>query len=244
MLAPYEERLASFPEYVQQLEMESNGKSVQRDGTPVTCETAPYVIGGAGTNAQHSFFQKLHQGPDVGPVDFLVGVETTTQSEHQQRVLLAHCLAQSQALMKGLSPEEARATLEKGRSADASERAAMLAPHVACPGDRPSTTLMYRKLDPRTLGRLIALYEHKIFAQAVIWNIECFDQWGVELGKRMADKLLPRLDDEQQWRKEDPSTKGLLSWRRGLKDGANGQADRRRPSRNADGCPGARAASR
>ncbi|MCI4663382.1 MAG: glucose-6-phosphate isomerase [Neomegalonema sp.] len=221
VLAPYEERLASFPEYVQQLEMESNGKSVQRDGRPVGRATAPTVIGGAGTNAQHSFFQKLHQGPDASPVDFLVGVETTTQTAHQQRVLLAHCLAQSQALMRGLSAADARETLAQNAGAGeaAAERAERLAPHVACPGDRPSTTLMYRKLDPRTLGRLVALYEHKIFAQAVIWNIECFDQWGVELGKRFANKLLPKLDDERSWKHEDGSTRGLLSWRRGLKDG-------------------------
>ena len=216
VLSPYEDRLCAFPDYIQQLEMESNGKRVDRNGNPVAVDTAPVVFGGAGTNTQHSFFQKLHQGTDIAPVDFIVGVETPTAAAHAQTVLLANCLAQSKALMNGLTEEEARERLvAKGQS---EEDAAALAPHMVCPGDRPSTTLMYRALDPRTLGRLIALYEHKIFAQAVVWNIECFDQWGVELGKRLTSDLMEGVDDPSRWDEEDASTRGLLAFRRRLSE--------------------------
>ncbi len=217
VLSPYEDRLAAFPDYIQQLEMESNGKSVNRDGEAMELDTAPVVFGGAGTNTQHSFFQKLHQGTDVAPVDFIVGAETPTAALHAQAVLLANCLAQSKALMTGLSEQEARERLQaKGMDEAAVEK---LAPHMACPGDRPSTTLMYKSLDPRTLGRLIALYEHKIFAQSVIWGIECFDQWGVELGKRLTEDLLRSVDEPEAWEKEDASTGGLLAWRKSLMNG-------------------------
>ena len=221
-IAAYESRLEAFPEYVQQLEMESNGKTVSRDGAHCGRDTAPIVFGGAGTNTQHSFFQKLHQGTDVVPMDFLVGVETTTPSEHAQKVLLANCLAQSKALMDGRDPERVMTELSE-KAAAAGKKLngeAKLAPHMVCPGDRPSTTLMYRKLDPRTLGRLIALYEHKIFTQAVIWRIECFDQYGVEIGKKLANDLLPTMEDERSWSDTDPSTRGLLTWRKKLKNGA------------------------
>ncbi len=214
VISPYEQRLEAFPEYIQQLEMESNGKRVRRDGTPMTRETSPFVFGGAGTNTQHSFFQKLHQGTDAAPVDFLVGAETITPGVHAQQVLTAHCLAQSKALMRGLDSEAATGQL--GAKGLDENRVSELASHVVCPGDRPSTTLLYRRLDPRTLGRLIALYEHKIFTQAAIWDIECFDQWGVELGKKLADDLLDRLNDEAEWEGEDASTRGLLAWRRKL----------------------------
>lgn len=209
VICPYEQRLEAFSDYIQQLEMESNGKRVDRDGQPVARETAPFVFGGPGANVEHSFFQKLHQGADAAPVDFLIGAETTTPGAHAQRILVAHCLAQSKALMQGVDLEGVRA----GAAAAGGER---VAAHRVCPGDRPSSTIMYRRLDPRTLGRLIALYEHKVFTQAVIWNIECFDQWGVEIGKRLAERLAPRMDDEAAWGDEDASTRGLLAWRRRL----------------------------
>lgn len=220
-IAAYESRLEAFPEYIQQLEMESNGKAASRDGAPTGRHTAPIVFGGAGTNTQHSFFQKLHQGTDTVPMDFLVGVETTTPSEHAQKVLLANCLAQSKALMDGRDAERAMSELSAAaqKAGKQLNGEAKLAPHMVCPGDRPSTTLMYRKLDPRTLGRLIALYEHKIFTQAVIWKIECFDQYGVEIGKKLANELLPAMEDERAWAATDPSTRGLLAWRKKLRDG-------------------------
>ncbi len=214
VISPYEERLGFFPDYVQQLEMESNGKGCGRDGAPLKRLAAPFVFGGAGTNTQHSFFQKLHQGADAAPVDFFVGVETATRELHAQRVLVAHCLAQGRALMGGRSEAAAKAALAAKGAADAET----VAPHLACPGDRPSTTLMYKSLDPTTLGRLIALYEHKIFAQSVLWGLNCFDQWGVELGKELAGDLLPRLDEPEAWDALDPSTQGLLAWRRALLD--------------------------
>lgn len=215
IVSPYEDRLAFLPDYIQQLEMESNGKGLDRAGAALPRLAAPFVFGGAGTNTQHSFFQKLHQSADPAPVDFLIGAETATGEPHAQSVLLAHCLAQSQALMRGRSAAAAEAELlAEGVKP---ERAAELAPHLECPGDRPSSTIVYRQLDPITLGRLIALFEHKTFVQSVVWGLNCFDQYGVELGKRLANDLLPRLDDPAAWSDLDGSTRGLLSWRRALR---------------------------
>jgi glucose-6-phosphate isomerase len=214
IVSPYEDRLDLFPDYLQQLEMESNGKGMTREGTFVQRATAPFIFGAAGTNVQHSYFQMLHQGPDSAPVDFLVGVETATGEDHAQNVLISHCLAQSQALMIGRSAEAARDDL--AAASILGEAAEKLAPHLVCPGDRSSTTLMYHRLDPRTLGRLMALYEHKTFVQAVLWGIECFDQWGVELGKKLADALGPILDSPSSEDIVDPSTSGLMAWRRRL----------------------------
>ncbi|MDE1570548.1 glucose-6-phosphate isomerase [Aquabacter sediminis] len=188
-IIPYDQRLARFPAYLQQLDMESNGKSVTLDGTPADRPTGPIVWGEPGTNAQHAFFQLLHQGTDVVPVEFLIaakGHEPELQ-EHQD-LLIANCLAQSEALLRGRTLAEAQAQLaQRGMSAD---RAAELAPHRVFPGSRPSVTLAYRTLDPFTLGRLIALYEHRVFVEAAVWGINAFDQWGVELGKEMATDLL------------------------------------------------------
>lgn len=188
-IIPYDQRLARFPAYLQQLDMESNGKSVTLDGTPADRPTGPIVWGEPGTNAQHAFFQLLHQGTDVVPVEFLIaakGHEPELQ-EHQD-LLIANCLAQSEALLRGRTLAEAQAQLaQRGLSAD---RAAELAPHRVFPGSRPSVTLAYRTLDPFTLGRLIALYEHRVFVEAAVWGINAFDQWGVELGKEMATDLL------------------------------------------------------
>ena len=186
---PYDQRLARFPAYLQQLDMESNGKSVKLDGTPADRPTGPIVWGEPGTNAQHAFFQLLHQGTDVVPVEFLIaakGHEPALQ-EHQD-LLIANCIAQSEALLRGRTRAEAEAQLaQRGLSA---AKVAELAPHRVFPGSRPSITLAYRQLTPFTLGRLIALYEHRVFVEAAVWGINAFDQWGVELGKEMATDLL------------------------------------------------------
>ncbi len=204
-ILPYDQRLARLPAYLQQLDMESNGKSVTRDGAPVARPTGPLVWGEPGTNGQHAFYQLLHQGTDIIPCEFLIaatGHEPELAEHH--RLLIANCLAQSQALMVGRSREEATAQLHAaGKSANA---AASLAPHKIFPGNRPSITLAYRQLTPHTLGRLIALYEHRVFTEAAIWDINPFDQWGVELGKELATKLLTPHTAH------DPSTTGLAAY--------------------------------
>ena len=211
---PYDQRLARFPAYLQQLDMESNGKSVTRAGALVETATGPVIFGEPGTNGQHAFFQLLHQGTDVTPIDFLVAAEPVAADVHHHALLFANCLAQSEALMHGRTLEEAKALLRKeGRSEADVER---LAPHKVFSGDRPSSTLLYRKLDPRTLGRLVALYEHKVFVQSVIWDINPFDQWGVELGKELAGRLAPIVENAAASTAAlDGSTAGLIAWRRG-----------------------------
>lgn len=198
-LIPYDQRLQRLPAYVQQLDMESNGKRVTRDGSNATTATGPVIWGEPGTNAQHSFFQLLHQGTDIVPVDFIAAAISRDDGRAGGRkgdgdhhtALLANCLAQAQALAFGRSEAEVRAHMAaQGAAATEIDR---LAPHRTFPGDRPSTMILHRRLDPFTLGRLIALYEHKIFVQGVIWNINSFDQWGVELGKERAADLMPAL---------------------------------------------------
>ena len=207
-LIPYDQRLARFPAYVQQLEMESNGKGVARDGGPVRGPTAPVVWGEPGTNAQHSFFQLLHQGTDVVPVDFIVAARARAADPDHHRLLIASCLAQSRALAFGRTREEAH---EEMRAAGIDEATAgRLGPHRTFPGDRPSTTIAYRRLDPRSLGRLLALHEHRVFVEGVLWNVNSFDQWGVELGKELADRLRPALDGGPLPGGVDGSTAGLL----------------------------------
>ncbi len=212
---PYDQRLARFPAYLQQLDMESNGKSVMLDGSPVSMQTAPVIWGEPGTNGQHAFFQLLHQGTDIVPVDFLVAAEPTAADPHHHALLVANCFAQSEALMRGRSREEVETILR--RQGLTPEEVAALAPHKVFPGNRPSTTILYRSLDPRTLGRLVALYEHKVFVQSAIWNINPFDQWGVELGKEMCSRLAPIvMDPAKSVADLDGSTAGLISWRRSL----------------------------
>jgi len=191
-IIPYDQRLARFPAYLQQLDMESNGKSLDRDGMPVTRPTGPLVWGEPGSNSQHAFFQLLHQGTDTIPVEFLIAAEGHEPDlQHQHAILIANCLAQSEALMRGRTQAEAEAAmLKQGRTAEEAQR---LAPFRSFPGNRPSVTIAYRRLDPFTLGRLIALYEHRVFVEAAVWNINAFDQWGVELGKELATALLPAV---------------------------------------------------
>jgi glucose-6-phosphate isomerase len=213
---PYDQRLARFPAYLQQLDMESNGKSVRRDGKPVGMATAPVIWGEPGTNGQHAFFQLLHQGTDIVPIDFLVAAEPIDADEHHHELLFSNCLAQAEALMRGRSRQEVDAILVKqGLSREA---VAALAPHKVFAGDRPSSLFLYRRLDPRMLGRLVALYEHKVFVQAAIWDINPFDQWGVELGKELASRLAPIVaDDSASTKGLDASTAGLIEYRRALK---------------------------
>jgi glucose-6-phosphate isomerase len=214
-IIPYDQRLARLPAYLQQLDMESNGKSVTRDGRPVRRPTGPVVWGEPGTNGQHAFFQLLHQGTDVIPVEFILGaVGHEPDHRKHQDLLAANCLAQSEALLVGRSTDEAReALLRQGKSEAEAET---LAPHKTFPGNRPSTTLLYRTLDPFTLGRLIALYEHRVFVEAAIWNINAFDQWGVELGKELATGLLPMVEGREAVAGRDGSTAGLVAAVRGL----------------------------
>ena len=207
---PYDQRLSRLPAYLQQLDMESNGKSVTLDGTAVTTPTGPLVWGEPGTNGQHAFFQLLHQGTDFIPVEFLAAaVGHEPDLKHQHDLLLANCLAQSEAFMKGRTLEEARAQmLAKGMKPTDVDR---IAPHRAFSGNRPSLTILYRKLDPRTLGRLIALYEHRVFVEGTLFNINSFDQWGVELGKELATGLLPVVEGKETAAKRDASTAGLVA---------------------------------
>ena len=214
---PYDQRLARFPAYLQQLDMESNGKSVTREGEPVSMATAPVIWGEPGTNGQHAFFQMLHQGTDVVPIDFLIAAQPIDADARHHDLLFANCLAQSEALMIGRTLEQAQSAL---RAQGLSENEiARLAPHKVFPGDRPSSTFLYRKLDPRTLGRLLALYEHKVFVQSTIWNVNAFDQWGVELGKEMCNKLAPVVGDAKASLEGlAPATAALIAQRRKLMD--------------------------
>ncbi|HEY8566195.1 MAG TPA: glucose-6-phosphate isomerase [Beijerinckiaceae bacterium] len=206
---PYDQRLARLPAYLQQLDMESNGKGVRRDGTPVSRPTGPVVWGEPGTNGQHAFFQLLHQGTDVVPVEFLVAAEGHEPDlAHHHALLLANCLAQGEALMRGRTLDEARAQLA-GRGLPEAE-VERLAPHRVFPGDRPSTTLLYPRLDPATLGSILALCEHRVFVEAAIWDINPFDQWGVELGKELATALQPLVEGKAPLEGRDGSTLGLL----------------------------------
>ncbi|MFG1359496.1 glucose-6-phosphate isomerase [Xanthobacter tagetidis DSM 11602] len=207
---PYDQRLARFPAYLQQLDMESNGKSVTLDGKPVARPTGPIVWGEPGTNSQHAFFQLIHQGTDVIPVEFLIAAEGhEPKLKEHHALLVANCLAQSEALMRGRTLEEAAAQLRAKGLGEA--EVARLAPHRVFPGSRPSVTLAYAQLDPFTLGRLIALYEHRVFVEAAVWGINAYDQWGVELGKELATELLPAVTDDKVPPAASASTRGLLT---------------------------------
>ena len=211
-VAPYHQGLRRLPAYLQQLEMESNGKGVDLDGRPLAVGSSPVVWGEAGTNGQHAYFQMLHQGTDVIPVEFIL-VKTPAHGEAGLHAkLLANGLAQSQALMLGKTADAALA--EKPPTAAPGADPAMIARHRSFPGNRPSTTFVLDALTPRSLGALIAMYEHRVFTSAAVWGINAFDQWGVELGKALAGGLLPRLDSGDA-AGLDASTAGLLARLRG-----------------------------
>jgi len=207
-VVPYAQRLRLFPDFLQQLEMESNGKRVDARGRPVAHPTAAAVFGDAGTNGQHAFFQLLHQGTDVIPVDIVAVRQATDGDPAAQAKLLANAIAQAEALMVGRPQAEVRAELE-AKGLPAAEVAA-LAPQRTFPGDRPSSFLLLDRLDPERLGALIALYEHKVFIEGVLWGINSFDQWGVELGKTLAARILPELEGGPAG-SHDPSTGALIA---------------------------------
>ena len=207
---PYSQRMARFPAYLQQLTMESNGKSVRCDGSPVNCETGEIFWGEPGTNGQHAFYQLLHQGTKLVPVDFIAFARSNHPNGEQHDLLNANCFAQSAALAFGKTREEIAA---EGTSAD-------IVPHKVMPGNRPSNTVLAPELSPRVLGELIALYEHIVFTEGTIFGIDSFDQWGVELGKVMASALAPALSSKSapDLSGEDSSTAGLIRHYRALKD--------------------------
>jgi glucose-6-phosphate isomerase len=199
-ILPYDQRLLRLPAYLQQLDMESNGKSVGVDGTPLPRNSGPVIWGEPGTNGQHAFFQLIHQGTSVIPCEFLIAAQGfEPELQHHHNLLVANCLAQSEALMLG-------------RSLDTAPN-----PHRVFSGNRPSTTLMYKQLAPRTLGKIVALYEHRVFVEGVIWGINSFDQWGVELGKELANKMLPSVNTYTERDGADASTSGLLKTFHALK---------------------------
>ncbi|MEO7557495.1 MAG: glucose-6-phosphate isomerase, partial [Gammaproteobacteria bacterium] len=209
-ILPYDQYMQRFPAYLQQADMESNGKSVTHGGSKVDYATGPVIWGEPGTNGQHAFYQLLHQGMHLVPADFIAPIETHNPLANHHAILLSNFFAQTEALMKGKTEAEARAELvADGLSGDALEK---LLPHKVFPGNKPTNSILFKKLDPKTLGMLIALYEHKIFVQGVIWNVNSFDQWGVELGKQLAQKILPELAGDDIVTAHDSSTNGLVNY--------------------------------
>jgi glucose-6-phosphate isomerase len=207
-IAPYHQDLNRFPAYLQQLDMESNGKRVTRAGDTITdYATGPVIWGDVGTNGQHAYFQLLHQGSDVTPIDFIAALRPAHEFHNHHAALLANCFAQSEAFMKGKTADEVRQDLA-GQPADEVER---LVPHKTFPGNRPSNTILMEYLTPATLGALIALYEHKVFVQGALWDVNSYDQWGVELGKVLAKKIEAELNGEAQPAQHDSSTNGLIA---------------------------------
>jgi len=212
---PYDQHLARFPAYLQQGDMESNGKSVTLGGEVVDYQTGPIIWGEPGTNGQHAFYQLIHQGTRLIPCDFLAAASSQTPVGDHHEKLLANFFAQSEALAFGKTPTEVRAELEgQGLAAGEVER---LLPHKVFEGNRPSTSILYKKLTPFTLGVLIALYEHKIFTQGVVWDVNSFDQWGVELGKVLAGRILPELAGSTPIASHDASTNGLINHLKALR---------------------------
>ncbi|WP_207691275.1 glucose-6-phosphate isomerase [Desulfonema limicola] len=210
VIAPYDQYLHRFPAFLQQLEMESNGKSVTCKGEPAGYSTCPVIWGEPGTNGQHAFFQLLHQGTDIIPADFIAPVKTQNPVGDHHTILLANFFAQTEALMRGKTEQEVREEL-KARGVDPEKMEALI-PHKIFKGNRPSNTILLQKTDPETLGALIALYEHKVFVQGVIWDINSFDQWGVELGKQLAKTIQAELVNDNEVLSHDSSTNGLINY--------------------------------
>ena len=208
-ILPYDQYLHRFAAYFQQGNMESNGKYVDRSGKPVTYETGPIVWGEPGTNGQHAFYQLIHQGTKLIPCDFIAPAQTHNPLGDHHLKLMSNFFAQTEALMKGKSAEEVTAELKAAGKSDA-EIAALL-PFKIFEGNRPTNSILLQKITPRSLGALIAMYEHKIFVQGVIWNIFSFDQWGVELGKQLANAILPELASDEDVTSHDASTNGLIN---------------------------------
>ena len=208
-ILPYDQYMHRFPAYFQQGNMESNGKSVDRKGRRVGYQTGPIIWGEPGTNGQHAFYQLLHQGTKLIPADFLGPAISHNPIGGHHSILLANFFAQTEALLKGKTREEAALEMkEEGKTGEEIER---VIPYRVFDGNRPTNSILFKKLTPRTLGSLIAMYEHKIFVQGVIWNIFSFDQWGVELGKQLARKILPELAEDEPVHSHDSSTNGLIN---------------------------------
>jgi glucose-6-phosphate isomerase len=206
---PYDQYLHRFPAYLQQLDMESNGKHVGHDGKTVDYSTGPVIWGEPGTNGQHAFYQLIHQGTKLIPADFLAPVESHNALGEHHKILLSNFFAQTEALMRGKTKAEARAELRAAGLSGA--KLELLLPHKVFTGNKPTNSILFQKLDPKTLGSLIALYEHKVFVQGTIWGINSFDQWGVELGKQLAKSILPELGTSEKIHAHDASTNGLIN---------------------------------
>ena len=212
-ILPYDHYLRNITKHLQQLDMESNGKSVRQDGKPVSTDTGPVIWGGVGCNGQHAYHQLLHQGTQLIPADFIVPIVSFNPVSDHHQWLYANCLSQSQALMLGKTRAEAEAELrDKGIPEEDVQK---LAPHKVIPGNRPSNTIVVERISPRRLGALVAMYEHKVFVQSVIWGINAFDQWGVELGKELGKGVYNRLTGAEETSAEDASTQGLINYFRG-----------------------------
>ncbi|VAX10022.1 Glucose-6-phosphate isomerase [hydrothermal vent metagenome] len=209
-ILPYDQHLRRLPAYLQQADMESNGKYVDRNGEAVDYETGPVIFGEIGIAAQHAFYQLLHQGSKLIPADFLASISDFHCIREHHRVLMSNVFAQTEALMKGKSSAEAEAELQKQGLSE--EEIKQLLPYKIFPGNKPTNTILFRTLDPHTMGMLIAMYEHKIFVQGVIWDINSFDQWGVELGKELAMNIQSELDDNKPVTEHDSSTNGLINF--------------------------------
>ena len=210
VILPYDQYLHRFPAYFQQGNMESNGKSIDRSGEKLTYPSGPIIWGEPGTNGQHSFYQLIHQGTRLIPADFLAPAVSHNPLGDHHRILLSNFFAQTEALMNGKTREEVEAELKRdGKSDDEIKR---LAPYKIFDGNKPTNSILFQKLTPATLGSLVAMYEHKIFVQGVIWNIFSFDQWGVELGKQLAKKIQPELADDRPVKTHDGSTNGLINY--------------------------------
>ncbi|MCD6206302.1 MAG: glucose-6-phosphate isomerase, partial [Candidatus Marinimicrobia bacterium] len=216
-ILPYDQYLHRFPAYLQQADMESNGKSVDRNGFKTDYQTGPIIWGEPGTNGQHAFYQLIHQGTQLIPCDFLAAAQSHNDIGDHHRKLLANFFAQTEALMNGKNESEVRKELmTEGLSGEKLEK---LIPFKVFSGNRPTTSILYKKLTPRVLGALTAMYEHKIFVQGIIWNIYSFDQWGVELGKQLAKKILPELETANEINTHDSSTNGLINMYKTLEKG-------------------------
>ena len=209
-ILPYDQYMHRFPAYFQQGDMESNGKSVQRNGAPVEHSTGPVVWGEPGTNGQHAFYQLMHQGTRLIPCDFIAPVKSHNAVGDHHTILLSNFFAQTEALMKGRTAEEVRT--EVAESGVSESAMADLVPHRVLSGNKPTNSILVPQITPRILGQLIALYEHKIFTQGIIWNINSFDQWGVELGKQLANAILPELEGTAEVTGHDSSTNGLINY--------------------------------
>jgi glucose-6-phosphate isomerase len=214
-ILPYDQYMHRFPAYFQQGDMESNGKSVTRDGKPCTWQTGPVIWGEPGTNGQHAFYQLIHQGTKLIPCDFLAPAQTHNPMGEHHAILLSNFFAQTEALMRGKTADEVRAELKGSKLAG--EELEKLVAQKTFSGNRPTNSILFQKLTPRTLGTVIALYEHKIFTQGVIWEINSFDQWGVELGKQLAKAILPELEGPAKVTTHDGSTNGLINYYKELR---------------------------